>query len=53
MKSCIYNNMDRTRVSHAKQNESVREKQILHDFTYMHNLRNKTDEHRGREGKIR
>ena len=27
--------------------------QILYDFPHMWNLRNKTDEHKGREGKIR
>ena len=34
---------------YAKQNKSVRERQISYDFTHMWNLRNKTDEHRGRE----
>ena len=29
------------------------EKDKKHDFTHMWNLRNKTDEHRGRKGKIR
>ena len=29
------------------------EKDKYHDFTHMWNLRNITDEHRGREGKIR
>ena len=31
---------------------SVRQRQIPYDFTHMWNLRNKTDEHKGREGKI-
>ena len=31
----------------------VRERQIPYNFTNMWNLRNKTDEHRGREGKIK
>ena len=31
----------------------LRERQISHDFTHMWNLRNLTDDHRGREGKIR
>ena len=31
----------------------IRERQVSYDFTHMWNLRNKTDEHRGREGKIR
>ena len=30
-----------------------RRKTKSYDFTHMWNLRNKTDEHRGREGKIR
>ena len=38
---------------YAKQNKSVRERQISYDFTHMWNLRNKTDERGGREGKIR
>jgi len=33
--------------------EIVRERQTSCDFTHMWNLRAKTDEHRGREGKIR
>ena len=36
---------------YAKWNKSVRERQILYDFTHMWNLRTKTDEHREREGK--
>ena len=36
---------------YAKQNKSVRERKISYDFTHMWNLRNKTDEHRGREKK--
>ena len=34
---------------YAKQNKSIRERQIPHDFTYMWNLRNKTDEHGEKE----
>ena len=33
----------------AKQNKSVRERQIPYDFTHMWNLRNKTKEQRGAE----
>ena len=44
--------MDGTRVYYVKRNKSARERQI-YDFTHMWNLRNTTDEHRGREGKIR
>ena len=39
--------MDGVRVYYAKQNKSVRERQISSDFTHIWNLRNKTDEHRG------
>ena len=38
---------------YAKQNKSVRERKIPYDLTHMCNLRNKTHEHRGREGKIK
>ena len=48
----ICNNVDGLRVYYAKQNKSVRKRQI-HDFTHMWNLRNKTDAHRGRGGKIK
>ena len=33
---------------YAKRNKSIRQRQIPYDFTHMWNLRNKTDEHRGR-----
>ena len=36
---------------YAKQNKSVRKRQIPYDFIHMWNLRNTTDEHRGGEGK--
>ena len=45
--------MDGTREYYAKQNKAVRERQIPYDFTPVWNLRNKTDEHRGREEKIK
>jgi len=38
--------MDGAREHHAKQNTSVRERQILYDFTHMWNLRNKTNKQR-------
>ena len=41
--------MDGARKYNVKQNKSIRERQILYDFTYMWNLRNKTDGHRGRK----
>lgn len=37
----------------AKQNKSIRERQLSYDITHMWNLRNKTEDHRGREGKIK
>ena len=42
--------MVESRLYYAKQNKSVREKQIPYDFTHMWNLRNTTDEHMGRGG---
>ena len=45
--------MDGTRGYYAKQNKSVRERKISDDFTHMRNLRNKTDEHKRRDGKIK
>ena len=45
--------VDGTRMYYAKQNKSFRERQVSYDFTHMCNLRHKTDEHWGREGKIR
>ena len=38
--------MDGTRVYYAKQNKSVREKQISNDFTHLWNLRNKINKQR-------
>ena len=49
----ICNNMDGTRMYYAKRNKPVRERQLSYDFTHMWNLKNKTDEHRKKEGKIR
>ena len=48
---CI--DIDEAREYYAKWNKSGRERQTPYDFTHMCYLRNKTDEHRGREGKIR
>ena len=45
--------MDGTTGYYATQNKSVRERQLLYDFIHTWNLRNKTNEHRGREGKIK
>ena len=44
----IYKDMDGAREYYAKQNKSVRKRQIPYDFTHMRNLRNKTDERMGR-----
>ena len=38
----ICKNMDETRM-YAKQNKSIRERQISYDFTHTWNLRNKTE----------
>ena len=43
----ICNNVDGTRGYYANQTKSVRERS--HDFTHMWNLRNITDDHRGRK----
>ena len=53
MRSCYFNNMDGARKINAKQNKSIRERQIPYDLTHMWNLRSKTEDHRGREGKIK
>ena len=39
----ICNNMKGSRGYYAKQNKSDRERQILHDLTYVWNLRDKTN----------
>ena len=49
----ICSDVDGARMYYAEQNKSVRERQISYDFTHMWNLRNLTDDHKGREGKIR
>ena len=49
----ICNNVDGTGGYYVKWNKSVRKRQMSYDFTHMWNLRNKTDGHRGREGKIK
>ena len=45
--------MDGTRGYYAKQNKSIRERQLSYGFTYMWNLRNKTEDHKGEEEKIK
>ena len=44
MKPCHCNNMNRPRGYYAKWNKSDRERQIPYDFTYMCNLKHKTNE---------
>ena len=44
--------MDEAREYYTKRNKSVREKQIPYDFTHMWNLRNKTNEQRGKKREI-
>ena len=48
--TCNY--MDGTRGYYAKQNSSVRERQISYDLIHIWNLRYKTEEHKGRGAKI-
>ena len=45
--------MDGTRGYYAKQNKSIRERQLSYDVTHMWNLRSKTNDHREREEKIK
>lgn len=40
----IWDNIDRSRGYYAKWNKSDRERQISYDFTYMWNLKNKTND---------
>ena len=45
--------MDGTRGHYAKQNKSIRERQLSHDLTDMWNLRNIAEDHRRREEKMK
>ena len=47
----IYIKVDRTGGYYAEQSKSIRERQLSYDLTPMWNLRNKTEDHRGREEK--
>ena len=40
-------------VAACKQNKSIRERQVSYDLTDVRNLRNKTEDHKGREGKMK
>lgn len=48
----ICNDVDGTNGQQAKQNKLIRERQ-LYDLTRMWNLRNKTEQHRRKGGKIK
>ena len=37
---------------YAKWSQSSRERQLSYSFTYMRNIRNSAEDHRGREGKL-
>ena len=45
--------MDGTRGYYAKQNKSIRERQLSYDLTDLWNLRHKAEDLRGREEKIK
>ena len=45
--------MDGTRGYYANQNKSIGERQLSNDLIDMWNLRNKAEDHRGREGKMK
>ena len=47
----ICNDVDGTRGYYAKQNKSIKERQLSYDLTDMWNLRNKVEDHRARGGK--
>ena len=49
MNLAICNYKDGVRKYNTKQNKSVKEGQMPYDFTHMWNLRNKTNEQRGKE----
>ena len=44
--------MDGTGAYYAEQNKSSRERQLSYGFTYMWNISNSREDHRGREGKL-
>ena len=45
--------MDGTGGYNAKCNKSIRERQLSYEFSHMWNLRNNTEDHRGREEKMK
>ena len=53
MKSCLCNDVVGTRGYYAKINRSITERQLPYDLTDVWKLRNKTEDHRGREEKIK
>ena len=48
----ICNNMDGPRGCYAKWHKPDRERQALHDFTYMQNLKNKANKHNRTEAEL-
>ena len=44
--------MDGTGGYYAEQNKSIRERQLSYGFIQMRNIRNSTEDHRGKEGKM-
>ena len=49
----IFSNADGTRGYHTNQNKLIRERQLSYDLTHMWNLKNKTEDHKGKEEKIK
>ena len=49
----ICNDVDGSRGYYAKQSKSIRERQLSYDLTGIRNLRNKAEDHRGREEKMK
>ena len=49
----ICNGREESRGYYAKRNKSVRERQLSYDLPDMRNLRNKTEDHREREGEMK
>jgi len=45
--------VDGTGGDYAERNKSIRERQLSYHFTYTWNIRNSTEDHRGREGKLK
>ena len=52
-KLAICHNVYGTRGYYAKQDKSFRERQLSYDLIHMWNLRNKAEDHRGKEEKMK